>query len=97
MITTSEKYKTVVSKSGRHFQLKIDIAGTEYTGIKSFKIKGGTNSSEQITFGDAVSSYIEFILTDVPKKHQLKRPPSDTIHWLGAGRWYGRVDKKRCI
>ena len=72
MITTSDKYKTAVSKSGRHFRLKIVIAGTEYTGIKSFKLKGGTNSSEQITFGDAVSSYIEFILTDVPKNTILK-------------------------
>ena len=72
MITTSDKYKTAISKSGRHFRLKIDIAGTAYTGIKSFKLKGGTNSSEQITFGDAVSSYIEFILTDVPKNTILK-------------------------
>ena len=52
MITTSDKYKTAISKSGRHFRLKIDIAGTAYTGIKSFKLKGGTNSSEQITFGE---------------------------------------------
>lgn len=95
MITTSEKYKTVVSKSGRHFQLKIDIAGTEYTGIKSFKIKGGTNSSEQITFGDTVSSYIEFILTDVPKNTILKGRQAipyiglelddGTVEWIKKG------------
>lgn len=95
MITTSDKYKTVVSKSGRHFQLKIDIAGTEYTGIKSFKIKGGTNSSEQITFGDTVSSYIEFILTDVPKNTILKGRQAipyiglelddGTVEWIKKG------------
>ena len=95
MITTSDKYKTAVSKSGRHFRLKIDIAGTEYTGIKSFKLKGGTNSSEQITFGDAVSSYIEFILTDVPKNTILKGRQAipyiglelddGTIEWIKKG------------
>lgn len=95
MITTSEKYKTAVSKSGRHFQLKIDIAGVEYTGIKSFKLKGGTNSSEQITFGDAVSSYIEFILTDVPKNTILKGRQAipyiglelddGTVEWIKKG------------
>lgn len=95
MITTSDKYKTAVSKSGRHFQLKIDIAGTEYTGIKSFKLKGGTNSSEQITFGDAVSSYIEFILTDVPKNTILKGRQAipyiglelddGTVEWIKKG------------
>ena len=95
MITTSDRYKTVVSKSGRHFQLKIDIAGTEYTGIKSFKIKGGTNSSEQITFGDTVSSYIEFILTDVPKNTILKGRQAipyiglelddGTVEWIKKG------------
>ena len=95
MIATSDKYKTAVSKSGRHFQLKIDIAGTEYTGIKSFKLKGGTNSSEQITFGDAVSSYIEFILTDVPKNTILKGRQAipyiglelddGTVEWIKKG------------
>lgn len=95
MITTSDKYKTAVSKSGRHFRLKIDIAGTEYTGIKSFKLKGGTNSSEQITFGDAVSSYIEFILTDVPKNTILKGRQAipyiglelddGTVEWIKKG------------
>ena len=95
MITTSNKYKTAVSKSGRHFRLKIDIAGTEYTGIKSFKLKGGTNSSEQITFGDAVSSYIEFILTDVPKNTILKGRQAipyiglelddGTVEWIKKG------------
>lgn len=95
MITTSDKYKTAVSKSGRHFRLKIDIAGTEYTGIKSFKLKGGTNSSEQITFGDAVSSYIEFILTDVPKNTILKgcqaipyiglELDDGTVEWIKKG------------
>lgn len=95
MITTSDKYKTAVSKSGRHFRLKIDIAGTEYTGIKSFKLKGGTNSSEQITFGDAVSSYIEFILTDVPKNAILKGRQAipyiglelddGTVEWIKKG------------
>lgn len=95
MITTSDKYKTAISKSGRHFRLKIDIAGTEYTGIKSFKLKGGTNSSEQITFGDAVSSYIEFILTDVPKNTILKGRQAipyiglelddGTIEWIKKG------------
>lgn len=95
MITTSEKYKTAVSKSGRHFLLKIDIAGVEYTGIKSFKLKGGTNSSEQITFGDAVSSYIEFILTDVPKNTILKGRQAipyiglelddGTVEWIKKG------------
>lgn len=95
MITTSDKYKTAVSKSVRHFRLKIDIAGTEYTGIKSFKLKGGTNSSEQITFGDAVSSYIEFILTDVPKNTILKGRQAipyiglelddGTIEWIKKG------------
>lgn len=95
MITTSDKYKTAISKSGRHFRLKIDIAGTAYTGIKSFKLKGGTNSSEQITFGDAVSSYIEFILTDVPKNTILKGRQSipyiglelddGTVEWIKKG------------
>ena len=95
MITTSNKYKTAVSKSGRHFQLKIDIAGTEYTGVKGFKLKGGTNSSEQITFGDAVSSYIEFILTDVPKNTILKGRQAipyiglelddGTVEWIKKG------------
>lgn len=95
MITTSDKYKTAISKSGRHFRLKIDIAGTAYTGIKSFKLKGGTNSSEQITFGDAVSSYIEFILTDVPKNTILKGRQAipyiglelddGTIEWIKKG------------
>ena len=95
MITTSDKYKTAISKSGRHFRLKIDIAGTEYTGIKSFKLKGGTNSSEQITFGDAVSSYIEFILTDVPKNTILKGRQAipyiglelddGTVEWIKKG------------
>lgn len=95
MITTSDKYKTAVSKSGRHFRLKIDIAGTEYTGVKGFKLKGGTNSSEQITFGDAVSSYIEFILTDVPKNTILKGRQAipyiglelddGTIEWIKKG------------
>lgn len=95
MITTSDKYKMAVSKSGRHFRLKIDIAGTEYTGIKSFKLKGGTNSSEQITFGDAVSSYIEFILTDVPKNTILKGRQAipyiglelddGTVEWIKKG------------
>lgn len=95
MITTSDKYKTAVSKSGRHFRLKINIAGTEYTGIKSFKLKGGTNSSEQITFGDAVSSYIEFILTDVPKNTILKGRQAipyiglelddGTVEWIKKG------------
>lgn len=95
MITTSDKYKTAVSKSGRHFRLKIDIAGTEYTGIKSFKLKGGTNSSEQITFGDTVSSYIEFILTDVPKNTILKGRQAipyiglelddGTVEWIKKG------------
>lgn len=95
MITTSDKYKTAVSKSGRHFRLKIDIAGTEYTGIKGFKLKGGTNSSEQITFGDAVSSYIEFILTDVPKNTILKGRQAipyiglelddGTVEWIKKG------------
>lgn len=95
MITTSDKYKTAVSKSGRHFRLKIDIAGIEYTGIKSFKLKGGTNSSEQITFGDAVSSYIEFILTDVPKNTILKGRQAipyiglelddGTVEWIKKG------------
>ena len=95
MITTSDKYKTAVSKSGRHFRLKIDIAGTEYTGIKSFKLKGGTNSSEQITFGDAVSSYIEFILADVPKNTILKGRQAipyiglelddGTVEWIKKG------------
>lgn len=95
MITTSDKYKTAISKSGRHFRLKIDIAGTAYTGIKSFKLKGGTNSSEQITFGDAVSSYIEFILTDVPKNTILKGRQAipyiglelddGTVEWIKKG------------
>lgn len=95
MITTSDKYKTAISKSGRHFRLKINIAGTEYTGIKSFKLKGGTNSSEQITFGDAVSSYIEFILTDVPKNTILKERQAipyiglelddGTVEWIKKG------------
>lgn len=95
MITTSDKYKTAISKSGRHFRLKIDIAGTEYTGIKSFKLKGGTNSSEQITFWDAVSSYIEFILTDVPKNTILKGRQAipyiglelddGTVEWIKKG------------
>lgn len=95
MITTSDKYKTAISKSGRHFRLKIDIAGTAYTGIKSFKLKGGTNSSEQITFGDAVSSYIEFILTDVPKNTILKgrqvipyiglELDDGTVEWIKKG------------
>lgn len=95
MITTSDKYKTAISKSGRHFQLKVDIGGTEYTGIKSFKLKGGTNSSEQITFGDAVSSYIEFILTDVPKNTILKGRQAipyiglelddGTVEWIKKG------------
>ena len=95
MITTSNKYKTAVSKSGRHFQLKIDIAGTEYTGVKGFKLKGGTNSSEQITFGDAVSSYIDFILTDVPKNTILKGRQAipyiglelddGTVEWIKKG------------
>lgn len=95
MITTSDKYKTAVSKSGRHFRLKIDIAGTEYTGVKGFKLKGGTNSSEQITFGDAVSSYIEFILTDVPKNTIIKGRQAipyiglelddGTVEWIKKG------------
>ena len=95
MITTSDKYKTAISKFGRHFRLKIDIAGTAYTGIKSFKLKGGTNSSEQITFGDAVSSYIEFILTDVPKNTILKGRQAipyiglelddGTVEWIKKG------------
>lgn len=95
MITTSDKYKTAISKSGRHFQLKVDIGGTEYTGIKSFKLKGGTNSSEQITFGDAVSSYIEFILADVPKNTILKgcqaipyislELDDGTVEWIKKG------------
>ncbi|MCR0424267.1 hypothetical protein MKA34_03575, partial [[Clostridium] innocuum] len=95
MITTSDKYKTAISKSGRHFQLKVDIGGTEYTGIKSFKLKGGTNSSEQITFGDAVSSYIEFILADVPKNTILKGRQAipyiglelddGTVEWIKKG------------
>lgn len=95
MITTSDKYKTEVSKYGRHFRLKVDIGGTEYTGIKSFKLKGGTNSSEQITFGDAVSSYIEFILTDVPKNTILKGRQAipyiglelddGTVEWIKKG------------
>lgn len=95
MITTSDKYKTEVSKYGRHFRLKVDIGGTEYTGIKSFKLKGGTNSSEQITFGDAVSSYIEFILTDVPKNTILKgcqaipyiglELDDGTVEWIKKG------------
>ena len=95
MLTTSDKYKTAISKSGRHFRLKINIAGTEYTGIKSFKLKGGTNSSEQITFGDAVSSYIEFILTDVPKNTILKGRQAipyiglelddGTVEWIKKG------------
>jgi hypothetical protein len=95
MITTSDKYKTAISKSGRHFRLKIDIAGTAYTGIKSFKLKGGTNSSEQITFGDTVSSYIEFILTDVPKNTILKGRQAipyiglelddGTVEWIKKG------------
>ena len=95
MITTSDKYKTAISTSGRHFRLKIDIAGTAYTGIKSFKLKGGTNSSEQITFGDAVSSYIEFILTDVPKNTILKGRQAipyiglelddGTVEWIKKG------------
>lgn len=95
MITTSDKYKTAISKSGRHFRLKVDIGGTEYTGIKSFKLKGGTNSSEQITFGDAVSSYIEFILTDVPKNTILKGRQAipyiglelddGTVEWIKKG------------
>lgn len=95
MITTSDKYKTAISKSGRHFRLKIDIAGTAYTGIKSFKLKGGTNSSEQIMFGDAVSSYIEFILTDVPKNTILKGRQAipyiglelddGTVEWIKKG------------
>lgn len=95
MITTSDKYKTEVSKYGRHFRLKVDIGGTEYAGIKSFKLKGGTNSSEQITFGDAVSSYIEFILTDVPKNTILKGRQAipyiglelddGTVEWIKKG------------
>lgn len=95
MIATSDKYKTAISKSGRHFRLKVDIAGTEYTGVKSFKLKGGTNSSEQITFGDAVSSYIEFILTDVPKNTILKGRQAipyiglelddGTVEWIKKG------------
>lgn len=95
MITTSDKYKTAISKSGRHFRLRIDIGGTEYTGIKSFKLKGGTNSSEQITFGDAVSSYIEFILTDVQKNTILKGRQAipyiglelddGTVEWIKKG------------
>lgn len=72
MITTSDKYKTAVNKSGRHFRCKIDIGGTTYTGIKGLKIKGGTNSSDEITLGDTVSSFIEFTLTDVPKNTLLK-------------------------
>lgn len=72
MITTSDKYKTAVNKSGRHFRCKIDIGGITYTGIKGLKIKGGTNSSDEITFGDTVSSLIEFTLTDVPKSTLLK-------------------------
>lgn len=95
MITTSDKYKTAVSKSGRHFRLKIDIAGVEYTGIKNFKLKGGTNSLDQITFGDAVSSYIEFILTDVPQNTILKGRQAipyiglelddGTVEWMKKG------------
>ncbi|WP_196029397.1 tail fiber domain-containing protein [Longicatena caecimuris] len=72
MITTSDKYKTAVNKSGRHFRCKIDIGGITYTGIKGLKIKGGTNSSDEITFGDTVSSFMEFTLTDVPKNTLLK-------------------------
>ena len=72
MITTSDKYKAAVNKSGRHFRCRIDIGGITYTGIKGLKIKGGTNSSDDITFGDTVSSLIEFTLTDVPKSTLLK-------------------------
>ena len=95
MITTSDKYKTAIIQiwpplpaENRHCRYCVYWH-------KELKLKGGTNSSEQITFGDAVSSYIEFILTDVPKNTILKGRQAipyiglelddGTVEWIKKG------------
>lgn len=93
MLTTTSEYKTEISKTGRHFLNKIIINETEYTGIKNFSYHGGTNSSDHISIGDAVSAYIEFTLTDCPSKMLTGQKAtayiglqlSDSVEWIKMG------------
>lgn len=93
MLTTTSEYKTEISKTGRHFLNKIIINETEYTGIKNFSYHGGTNSSDHISIGDAVSAYIEFTLTDYPSKMltgqiataYIGLQLSDSVEWIKMG------------
>ena len=93
MLTTTSEYKTEILKTGRHFLNKIIINETEYTGIKNFSYHGGTNSSDHISIGDAVSAYIEFTLTDYPSKMLTGQKAtayiglqlSDSVEWIKMG------------
>ena len=102
MIETSQEYKNLITKSGRHFLTKVVINGKTYTGIKSLSYKGGTNSSNQISVGDAVSAYVEFVLTDTPQgilTGQTVEPYiglqlSSSVEWIKLGVFHMDKPKK---
>lgn len=94
MITTSSEYKTIIAQNSRHFETKIMIDGATYINLKGFKYKGGTNSSDEISFGDTVSACVEFALTDIPKNIMLQGKTakpyvglqlSNSIEWIPLG------------
>lgn len=95
MITTSEKFKAAIIKSGRHFKTKLVVEDETYTEFISLKIKGGTNSGDEITLGDTVSSFLEAQLAEVPKTSILKgkkailhiglQVEDELVEWIKVG------------
>jgi hypothetical protein len=102
MIETSQEYKDLITKSGRHFLTKAVVNGKTYSGIKNLSYKGGTNSSDQISVGDAVSAYVEFTLIDTPQgmlTGQTVEPYiglqlSSSVEWIKLGVFHMDKPKK---
>ncbi|WP_115716771.1 tail fiber domain-containing protein [Amedibacterium intestinale] len=102
MIETSQEYKDLITKSGRHFLTKAVVNGKTYSGIKNLSYKGGTNSFDQISVGDAVSAYVEFTLIDTPQgmlTGQTVEPYiglqlSSSVEWIKLGVFHMDKPKK---
>lgn len=94
MINTSTEYKTCIASNSRHFEVKVVVGSTTYTKVRGFKYKSGTNSSDEISFGDTVSSVISFTLSKLPKgtilrgktaKPYIGLQLSNGIEWIPLG------------
>ena len=102
MIETSQEYKDLITKSGRHFLTKAVVNGKTYSGIKNLSYKGGTNSFDQISVGDAVSAYVEFTLIDTSQgmlTGQTVEPYiglqlSSSVEWIKLGVFHMDKPKK---